>query len=49
MDYLWSRGCFATPEDINNKIISLTNNGCLVCVIDQIIFAINRKHVESKL
>lgn len=34
MDYLWSRGCFATPEDINNKIINLTNNGCLVCVID---------------
>ena len=34
MDYLWSRGCFATPEEINNKIINLTNNGCLVCVID---------------
>lgn len=34
MDYLWSKGCFATPEDINNKIINMTKNGCLVCVID---------------
>lgn len=33
MDYLWSKGCFATPDDINNKIINLTKNGCLVCVI----------------
>jgi hypothetical protein len=30
----WSNGCFATPEKINNKIIDLTNNGTIVCVID---------------
>ena len=30
----WSNGCFATPEDINEKIINLTKNGVLVCVID---------------
>ena len=30
----WSNGCFATPEKINQKIIELTNNGCLVCVVD---------------
>lgn len=30
----WSYGCFATPEDINKKIINMTKNGVLVCVID---------------
>lgn len=30
----WSQGCFATPEDINKKIINMTKNGTLVCVID---------------
>lgn len=34
MNYLWSRGCFATSEEINKKLIDLTKNGCLVCVID---------------
>jgi hypothetical protein len=29
----WSKGCFATPENINKQIIDLTKNGCLVCVI----------------
>ena len=31
----WSNGCFATPEGMNKKIIDLTNNGTIVCVIDQ--------------
>jgi hypothetical protein len=30
----WSYGCFATSEDINKKILDLTNDGCLVSVID---------------
>lgn len=30
----WSNGCFATPEKTNKKIIDLTKNGVLVCVID---------------
>jgi hypothetical protein len=30
----WSNGCFATPEGINKRIIDLTYNGALVCVID---------------
>ena len=30
----WSKGCFATPEKINKKIINLTKNGVLVCIID---------------
>lgn len=30
----WSNGCFATPEEINKKIIDLTKGGVLVCVID---------------
>jgi hypothetical protein len=30
----WSQGCFATPENINKKIIDMTKNGTLVCVID---------------
>ena len=30
----WSNGCFATPEEINKKIIDLTKNGVLVCVIE---------------
>ena len=30
----WSNGCFATPEETNKKIIDLTKNGVLVCVID---------------
>lgn len=34
MKFIWSSGCFATPENINEKIINLTKNGCLVCVID---------------
>ena len=33
MKALWSYGCFATPEDINKKLINLTKNGTLVCVI----------------
>ena len=34
MSTKWSKGCFATPEKINKKIINLTKNGCLVVVID---------------
>ena len=34
MKTLWSNGCFATPEETNKKIIDLTKNGCLVCVIN---------------
>ena len=34
MKYIWSSGCFATPEEINKKIINLTKNGCLICVIN---------------
>lgn len=34
MPTIWSLGCFATPEDTNKKIIDLTKNGVLVCVID---------------
>jgi len=30
----WSNGCFATPEEENKKIIDLTKNGVLVCVIN---------------
>jgi hypothetical protein len=30
----WSKGCFATPEEANKKIIDMTKNGVLVCVID---------------
>jgi hypothetical protein len=30
----WSKGCFATPEETNKKIIDMTKNGVLVCVID---------------
>lgn len=30
----WSKGCFATPEETNRKIIDMTKNGVLVCVID---------------
>jgi hypothetical protein len=30
----WSNGCFATPEETNKKIIDLTKNGVLVCVIE---------------
>lgn len=29
----WSKGCFATPEAVNKKIIDLTSNGVFVCVI----------------
>jgi hypothetical protein len=28
----WSFGCFATPEEINSKLINLIKNGCLVFV-----------------
>lgn len=34
MKTAWSLGCFATPEDINKKIIDLTHNGCLISVIN---------------
>lgn len=34
MPYLWSNGCFATPEDVNRRIIDRTQGGVLVCVID---------------
>ena len=30
----WSKGCFATSEETNKKIINMTKNGVLVCVID---------------
>jgi len=33
MESKWSWGCFATPEAVNKKIIDLTSNGVLVCVI----------------
>ncbi len=33
MKTLWSLGCFATNEDVNKKLIDLTNNGCLLHVI----------------
>jgi hypothetical protein len=31
----WSMGCFATNEDVNKKLIDLTNNGCLLHVITE--------------
>ena len=31
----WSNGCFATPSDINTKLIDLTKNGTLVYVISE--------------
>jgi hypothetical protein len=34
MQTKWSYGCFATPEEINKKLIDLTKNGCLVVVLD---------------
>ena len=34
MSSKWSYGCFATPEEINKKLIDLTKNGCLVVVLD---------------
>jgi hypothetical protein len=34
MKTIWSNGCFATSEDVNKKIIDLTKNGCLICVIN---------------
>lgn len=34
MSTKWSRGCFATPEETNKRIIDMTKNGVLVCVID---------------
>jgi hypothetical protein len=34
MRYPWSNGCFATPEDVNRRIIDRTQGGVLVCVID---------------
>ena len=33
MSTKWSFGCFATPEEINKKLIDLTKNGCLVVVL----------------
>lgn len=33
MKTIWSKGCFATDEKTNKKIIDLTHNGCLVIVI----------------
>ena len=32
MKYLWSDGCFATPEEINKKIIDKIKGGTLVYV-----------------
>ena len=29
----WSWGCFSTPENINKRLIDMTRNGVLVCVI----------------
>lgn len=34
MSTKWSKGCFATPDKTNKKIINLTKNGCLVIVIN---------------
>lgn len=34
MSCLWSNGCFATPEDVNRRIIDRAQGGVLVCVID---------------
>jgi hypothetical protein len=31
--FMWSAGCFATPDDNNKKIIELTKGGCLVVVL----------------
>lgn len=33
MSTQWSYGCFATPEEINKKLIHLTKKGCLVVVL----------------
>jgi hypothetical protein len=33
MKTIWSSGCFATPDEINNKIVHLAQKGCLVWVI----------------
>ena len=30
---LWSKGCFATNQKLNQKIIDLTHDGCIVFVI----------------
>jgi hypothetical protein len=30
---LWSKGCFATNQKLNHKIIDLTHDGCIVFVI----------------
>jgi hypothetical protein len=34
MSTLWSDGCFATPDDVNRRIIDMAQGGVLVCVID---------------
>lgn len=34
MRTMWSNGCFATSEINNKRIIDLTYNGVIVCVID---------------
>jgi hypothetical protein len=34
MNYIWSAGCFATPEKINRRIIDLIHGGCLVYVFN---------------
>lgn len=34
MRSIWSHGCFATDEETNRRIIDLTKDGCLVCVIN---------------
>jgi len=31
----WSNGCFATPEDVNQKLIDLTKNGTFIYVISE--------------
>lgn len=35
MKTMWSYGCFATPDEINNEIINLTHSGCLISIIDK--------------
>jgi hypothetical protein len=31
----WSDGCFATPDDVNQKLIDLTKNGTFIYVISE--------------
>jgi hypothetical protein len=34
MKTFWSNGCFATSEEVNKKLIDLTKNGVLICIIN---------------